>query len=645
MNCPTPTWLKVLFSIKAQAIALGCTLFLPLQVSADPLCELVDAHSYEEDFTDRPHEETLYPISRINFEYVQTHPNNIPLSALEQIEVPLYQVEDDFYGTKGYEHTRWKLWLTLANINDSGKTVQMSKTALEEVLSTVHHYFLVHGFDWAMVYIPKNEIAADGADKRSDTALTIAISIPVVKTASVKIVNSKDSSQEITNRKLSEKISNQLPVSLPDPSTGYPGDFINSNLLNNYLHSLNRHPERRVDLEIGPTNVPGEVAFDFVVTQNRPWHFYINVNNNVPKPIHRWQESVGYIHTQVSGNDDIFKLNASTDSFDKFYSFDLSYEAPIGQSIGNRWQIYGNCNRFTSAEFALPQNLFIGTQAIVNGEIISNIAQWNKLFLDVVADLQYRHIHNKGHFIFSSVTKNFLLPSIGLKAIQLKRETKLIASLSLQSTLSSLFWDVGTNLSALGRIDPSKNWAIAQAGLYGSFYLEPLFQKSCDVKHLANEIVVIGQLQNAFGQRLIPELEGILGGLYTIRGYPQSTISGDNLYSGSFEYRFHLPAALKIDPNATTKIFGKPFRWAPAQPKGQTDWDLLFRAFYDIGETTVNKRKPFEKDYLIMGTGLGAEFVFWQNIFIRFDWGRALRAANGISDGNNQYYFSSTIIF
>jgi hemolysin activation/secretion protein len=221
----------------------------------------------------------------------------------------------------------------------------------------------------------------------------------------------------------------------------------------------------------------------------------------------------------------------------------------------------------------------------------------------------------------------------------------MIASLSLQSSVSSLFWDVGKNLSGLGRANPSENWAIVQAGFYGSFFLEPVLLKKSKVKHLANEIVVVGQLQNAFNQRLIPELEGILGGLYTIRGYPQSTISGDNLYMGSVEYRFHLPAQLKTDPNASTKIFGKSFRWAPAQPLGQTDWDFLFRAFFDVGQTTVNQAKHFERDHLIMGIGVGLELVLWHNVFIRGDYGHGLREANGISKGNNQYYFSSTIIF
>jgi hypothetical protein len=631
---------------RVQLLVFSGMLFLPLLISGKPLD--VNVSQGTKEIANQPFSEKIYSVSQIIFQYDQSHPEHIPIAQLKKVEFSLFSARGALYGTDPrVSGSDERVTMTIDEINQSEKSTQLSHSALMEILGTLLDYFTTRGMNWTVIYISSAEIAEDGTDLRpaGDTSLTFVISTPVVKKTSVTYTNPNNPAKDIDNPQLTQKICDHLPSSLPDPSTGYPGGFINSNLLNNYLHSLNRHRDRRVDLEIGPTEVPGEVAFDFIVTQKRPYHFYINANNNVPKPIHRWQESAGFIHTQLTNNDDILKINASSDSFDQFYSFDASYEAPIGKSIGNRWQISASFSRFLSAEFALPQNLFVGTQALADLEFISNIAQWDKLFLDLVADIQYRHIHNKGHFLFSTATKNFILPAMALKLIQLKRETKLIASLSLQSTMSALFWDVRKKLDDMGRRNLSPAWAIVQAGLYGSFYLEPLFHESKKVSRLANEIVVVAQLQNAFNQRLIPELEGILGGLYTIRGYPQSTIAGDNLYMGSIEYRFHLPGALKPRSHACTKLLGKSFRWAPAHPKGETDWDLLFRAFYDVGETTVNRRRPGEHNYLIMGAGFGGELVMWQNIFIRADWGTAFRAANGIPDGNHQFYFSSTVIF
>lgn len=611
-----------------KRLALLFALLLPKLVFGHPMLADADQNA--------PSAQKIYSISRIHIEYDKTHPEQIPLSKLEGAQISLFEKDGVFYGKEMPESSQ--VSITIDGINKSGQTMKMSDTALSVVLSTIFHQFHKMAHDWTYVYIPSTEIAENGSDVRSigNTELTVVISTPTVARVAV----------DSKNEKLNKKICDHLPVSLPDPSTGYPGGFINSNLLNNYLQKLNRYNrDRRIDLEIGPADYIGETELNFVVTEERPWHLYFNANNNVPKTIHRWQESVGFVHTQVSGNDDILKLDAATDSFDQLYTFDASYESPLGSSLDTNYKVFGSYSRFTSAEFALPQNLFIGTQAIGDLEFITNIGQWSKLFLDFVGSLQYRHIHNRGHFLFGAATKNFLLPEVGLKLIKLTRENKLIASLTVQSTISDLFWDVKKNLANLGRAHPSTNWAIVQAGFYGSSYIEPWFEDSKKVECLANEIVVMAQLQNAFNYRLIPELEGILGGLYTIRGYPQSTVAGDNLYMGSFEYRFHLPQSFKPRPDTCTKIFGKKFRWAPEKAKGQADWDFVIRGFYDIGQTTANRKRQFERDHFIMGTGLGAELVMWHNIFIRADWGHALRSANGIHEGHNQFYFSSTIIF
>ena len=47
------------------------------------------------------------------------------------------------------------------------------------------------------------------------------------------------------------------------------------------------------------------------------------------------------------------------------------------------------------------------------------------------------------------------------------------------------------------------------------------------------------------------------------------------------------------------------FLWAPQQPYGRADWDLIFREFYDVGLADINDRDDlFESDDLIMGAGV-----------------------------------------
>ena len=47
--------------------------------------------------------------------------------------------------------------------------------------------------------------------------------------------------------------------------------------------------------------------------------------------------------------------------------------------------------------------------------------------------------------------------------------------------------------------------------------------------------------QTSLGTRVIPQAEGVLGGVATVRGYPQSITAGDSFVNGSVEYRYHVP--------------------------------------------------------------------------------------------------------
>ena len=575
--------------------------------------------------------EATYPISKVVFKYAQEHPQQIPLHELDQMRLSLVATSEGCFSPQESKEALAET-VTLAELNASGVT-HYSKQALSDILGAAHQFFETHQMPWSYLTVQK-----DPSDE-----LIVDVSVPTIQGISTKTSENSHLQTPAYLEKQKARIEENFPLKLPDPSTGYPGDFIDSNALNNYLYSLNRHPGKRVDLEIGPTKTPGGLLLDFVITEERPYHLYFSATNNIPKVIHRWQESVGFLHTQLTGRDDILKLNYSTDSLDSFYTANASYEAPLGLSHGKRWSVAGSYNRFLSAEFGLSPHLFRGTQGTADVEFNGVLYQKKRFFLEGFGTLEYRHIHNRAHMIHPSVMKNFLFPSIGLKAIELKAESKFIATLQLETTISNWFWDVKERLNALGRRDLSPNWVFLGGSLYWSFYLEPFFQKK--VRRMANEFVWLGQLQSAFHYRLIPQLEGVLGGVTTVRGYPQSTVSGDNLYLSSFEYRLHIPQLLKPSPEAKVKWLGKEFRWAPPEPKGRADWDLILRTFYDIGKTTNNRPVKGERNYLVEGVGWGIDFVLWSNLVLKFDWGAALKSAHGIHKGHQQSYFSAVVMY
>ena len=152
--------------------------------------------------------------------------------------------------------------------------------------------------------------------------------------------------------------------------------------------------------------------------------------------------------------------------------------------------------------------------------------------------------------------------------------------------------------------------------------------------------------QYAFGNRLVPQAEVVAGGLFTVRGHPESSVAGDNAIIGRFEYRYHVPRAFAIDPEPD-ELWGEAFRTAPQYVYGRPDWDLVLKGFLDVARVTINDRLSFESNETLVGIGVGAEFVFKRNFNVRLDWGFALRDVDSasVNSGSNRLHVQATIMF
>lgn len=201
-----------------------------------------------------------------------------------------------------------------------------------------------------------------------------------------------------------------------------------------------------------------------------------------------------------------------------------------------------------------------------------------------------------------------------------------------------------SNINRLGRLDVDKSWSVWDGTAFGSVVLQN-----------AHELFALISWQYAFGNRLIPEYESVVGGLYSVRGYPTAVLAGDSTLTSTFEYRLRVPQLLTVRPEPSrTKFFGKPFRTSPQYPGGPTDWDFIVRLFFDVGGVSVNQSDnaivPRDPSGTLLGSGFGAELRFWQNIFIRGDFAWALKTVRNptvekIEAGNFAPYFSLTVMY
>ncbi len=163
-----------------------------------------------------------------------------------------------------------------------------------------------------------------------------------------------------------------------------------------------------------------------------------------------------------------------------------------------------------------------------------------------------------------------------------------------------------------------RNGRRGQIDLSYSFFLEPLLDprgvsEQIDIGYAQNWCFWRGQ--TSFGDRLSPEFEETVGGLFTVHGTRNRSRRGTRPRNATAEYRFHLPRAMKVQPYPTKVPFlGDQFRMAPQQAFGRPDWDLVFRGFYDMGQTVIARyMKASEDDQFLAsveswrGAGYSAE--------------------------------------
>jgi len=447
-------------------------------------------------------------------------------------------------------------------------------------------------------------------------------------------------------------IAEESPVQ-PGADGATPGDALNREAVEDYVRWVSRHPRRRADASISPMGESGDVSLEYLVTESKPWSFLAQLSNTGTENTGELRERFSFTHTQLTGHDDILALDFITAEFQDTNAFLGSYEAPVFGARRVRWRVFGNWQQYVASDLGFGNENFSGDGYTVGGDLIGNIYQRRELFIDLVGGARFEWQEVENGVAGTDGDAGFFVPYIGLDLERIGSTSATRGGARVEWSLSNLLGGGDENLDVLGRPNTDSDWVVLKYDASHSVYLEPLFEGAswfdpdAPGSHtLAHEVSMSMRGQYAFGYRLSPQAQSIVGGLYTVRGYPEAATAGDSTVIASLEYRFHLPRALGIEPDPTkTKLLGKPFRVAPDRPFGMPDWDLVFSAFIDAGWSFNSDRESFEHNDTLVGTGVGMELVLRQNLGVRVDWGIVLEEIPGVSAGSNRVNFVVTIQF
>ena len=427
-------------------------------------------------------------------------------------------------------------------------------------------------------------------------------------------------------------------------------DLIIRPLLDDYVLKLNRLQGRRVDIAVSGGEQPNEVVLDFLVRENDPLLIYAQVSNTGTKETNIWRERIGIINNQLTGNDDQLSIDYVTGAFKNSNVLNVSYSIPLDDVGDMRLKFFAGYGEFDASAVGQADEQFNGDSYNAGSEFAYSVYQNRELFVDLYAGAKYEQVYVNNFTVQIEGQTNFLLPNIGARLIKETDQASAHADVGFEFNLPGLADTDKNELNSLGRLNTTDNWLMFKYSGDYSFFLEPIFDSDNfqqGESTLAHELFFSLRGQYAFDSRVVPSFQAVAGGFYSVRGYDESVAAGDSAIIGTAEYRLHIPRLYAVE-EIPGEFLGKPFRFAPQQPYGRPDWDLIARAFIDAAKTTNSDRLSFEQDNTLVGIGVGIELLYNReiNLDLRMDLGMALDAVPRATDeGDLRLHVSATIVF
>lgn len=622
----------------------------------------------------QPRPEQIFRVSRFEIVYAtrtpsgEVHPGLPPEEVLLDTVLRLGRRGDTYYGLDPERNPDLiELRLTVEELfSDPPK--KYSETALISICDQLRAELVARGFlgpivspDPAQMDTPNwRDVSPTDRRAAGDTSLRLLVFVPEAREVRTLAFGTRVPDEDRINNPIHARIAQNSPVQGP-PAEGEPGDLIRHDLIDRYVFWLNRHPGRQVNVAIASSGEPGRGVLDYHVLERRPWSVYAQVSNTGTEQTNEWRQRFGFYHTQLTGRDDILSVDYITASFDEAHAVVGSYEAPLFNIDRTRWRVYGSWNEFTASDVGRTNERFEGDGWTVGGEITTNVYQRRELFIDVFAGARFENVSVDNQATGVSGESDFFLPSVGARLDRRTDKDATLAALWLELNLPDVAGTADQNeLNGLGRLAPDDDWIALKWEASHSFFLEPMFLGDrwgrtgrWEDSTLAHEVAFSFRGQYAFDKRMIPQAQQVSGGLYTVRGYPESIAAGDTVYLASAEYRLHLPRLLKPydafegeDAPQPRDFLGSPFRIRPDQMFSRPDWNLILRGFLDIGRSENSDRLSIERDQTLVGAGVGVEVLLRRNISIRLDWGFALDDLTSdnktVDAGDNRLHFVAT---
>ncbi|MFT5422319.1 MAG: hemolysin activation/secretion protein [Phycisphaerales bacterium] len=593
-----------------------------------------------------------YPVSDLVLEYPIPHPMLPDLSVLEDLTVTLTSTSEGYIAPIG---TAYDETVRLGDLGDPATTIYGS--ALAAINARVRDFLSEeYGLIGHLVTPSSEQVDYEGsrADLRAAGDTTLKIQIWRASIGEIRTLGLGQKWESFApDAESGGALDQPEHARIRESSPLQQGDLLVRPPLDREIQQLNRHPGRRADLALSPTGSPGQVNLDYLITEARDWFVYGQLSNTGSESTDEWVYRMGVQNHQLTGNDDILRLDYITAGFDATHAVLGSYEVPLSDSGRLRGKVFGRYSEYTANDVGFGFDDFEGQGYELGAEAALNLMQRGPLFIDAVGGARYESISVDNNITAISGEDDFFIPYVGARAQRITPAGSFVA----EALLDFGFGSDQAEAERLGRFGVDEEWTALRGSATLSFYLEPFLdpegfdgERGPEAMTLAHEVYFSVRGQWSMGNRLIPNYQQVGGGFFTVRGYDESVAVGDNVVIATAEYRFHLGKSL---PMATepVSVFGRPFRASRTEPFGSADWDVILRAFADVADVGVQDADPAsETEDTLSSVGLGIEARLKQNLTVRVDYGYTLSGVGeGVlrraDSGDSRVHFMATFLF
>jgi hemolysin activation/secretion protein len=592
-----------------------------------------------------------YRVERFAIEYALEHPDQPPVSELLALEVDFTPVRG------GYREPLPRNRVVRLRLGELPRGTRLFTSALVHVQRALLAEFERRGIGGIVVTAPDLE-EGSGRDLRAVGATELRLRI---WTARVARVTSFADGERHAGLSASERTDHpaHARIRAGAPTRAEPGrDLLRARELEDYALRLSRHPGRRVDAELSPGRETGTTKVNLRVAEVKPWWVYGEVANTGTAATTRLRERLGLTHTQLTGRDDILRFDYVTGDFDEVHALFGSYEFPTPGFERLRWRALGSYSRYDASELGFSASEFRGRQWEAGLGARLGVLQYRETFLDLDAQFRWQHARVASDLTGTGGSADFALARAGWR---LERED-LVSALDLEGHLEFNIPELtgsGGNRSAIGRLgrpDADAGFSVWRWSGHLSLFLEPVLNRSGFYdpatplqRTLAHELWLAFRAQ--YSHRVLPpQHEEVAGGFYTLRGYDESLIAGERGGSGTLEYRFHLPRALRPSPKPWRLPLVGDVRAVPAHALSVPDWDLVLRAFTDAAWIqAIDSPSASKPDATLVSAGAGLELQLLRHLNARFDVGVPLLENEALAKAPKKYtpryHFSLTLLY